>query len=202
MGIEVLVVQHGEKVRSPGDPGLTAKGRQQAATVATWLVEHHRDIDSIWASPLRRARETARPIAAVFGLEVRTEARLRERMNWDDATAIGLEEFLAEWRRASHDHSYQPMVGDSASEAAMRFIAALVDIEEQVGEGTVVVVAHGGVTVDTLRSLVGDEAVTRADPDLIDDGVPSCAITRLRVEDGRVTVGCYPSTSHLDVGDQ
>lgn len=91
MGIEVLLVQHGEKVGSPGDPGLTATGRQQAAAVAAWLATNRSDIESIWASPLRRARETAGPFAAALALDVQTDARLRERMNWDDEAAISLE---------------------------------------------------------------------------------------------------------------
>ena len=33
---------------------------------------------------MRRARETAEGIASVTGLEVRADARLRERLNWDD----------------------------------------------------------------------------------------------------------------------
>ena len=70
MGIEVLLIQHGEKVRSPGDPGLTATGRRQAAAVAAWLSTNSSDIESIWASPLRRARETAAPIAAALALDV------------------------------------------------------------------------------------------------------------------------------------
>ena len=130
MGIEVLLVQHGEKVRSPGDPGLTATGRQQAAAVAAWLSTNRSDIESIWASPLRRARETAGPIAAALELDVQTDARLRERMNWDDKATISLDRFLVEWQRASADRSYHPAIGDSRSDAAGRFLAALADIEE------------------------------------------------------------------------
>jgi hypothetical protein len=33
----VYLVQHGDKKRLPGDPGLTGKGRQQAAMTARWL---------------------------------------------------------------------------------------------------------------------------------------------------------------------
>ncbi|WP_198667622.1 histidine phosphatase family protein, partial [Glycomyces dulcitolivorans] len=33
----VFVVQHGEKERVPGDPGLTARGRAQAALAAERL---------------------------------------------------------------------------------------------------------------------------------------------------------------------
>jgi len=197
MGIEVLVVQHGEKVRSAGDPGLTEVGHRQAATVATWLAENRRDVDAIFASPLRRAQETAASIATALGLAVTTDVRFRERMNWDDDASIGLDEFLTQWQRATGDRSYQPQIGDSSINAAARFIDALVDLEQ--GEGDlVVVVAHGGVTVDALRTIAGDAPAGEVSADLIADGVPSCAITRLRVSRGTVTVIDYPSTAHLD----
>lgn len=197
MGIEVLIVQHGDKVRSAGDPGLTALGYQQAAKVASWLSENHQAVRSIWTSPLRRTRETAAPIAAAFQLDVQTDDRLRERMNWDDTT-VSLDQFFAEWQRASDDPSYRPTTGDSSNAAAERFIAALVDIEERVQDGVVIVVAHGGVTVDALRGLVGDDEVNGTSPDLIDNGVPCGAITELRVDDRVVSIVAYPSTEHLD----
>lgn len=108
MAIEVLVVQHADKVRAPGDPGLSDIGQRQAATVATWLSTNRPEIGSIWTSPLRRAQETAAPIAEAFGLAVQTDARLRERMNWEDEEVLDLDAFLAEWRRASENRSYQP----------------------------------------------------------------------------------------------
>jgi len=197
MGIEVLIVQHGEKVRSAGDPGLTAAGHQQAAKVAAWLADIHPGVRSIWASPLRRTRETAASIAAAFRLDVQTDDRLRERMNWDDTT-VSLDQFLAQWQRASDDPSYRPTTGDSSNAAAERFIAALVDIEERVQDGVVIVVAHGGVIVDTLRDLVGDDEVRGTNPNLIESGVPCGAITELRVDDRVVSIVGYPSTEHLD----
>jgi len=36
-----------------------------------------------------------------MALDAQTDARLRERMNWDDEAAISLEGFLVEWQRAS-----------------------------------------------------------------------------------------------------
>jgi broad specificity phosphatase PhoE len=50
MGVEILVVQHGEKVRSAGDPGLTDEGHEQAAVVAMWLAENRPDVEAIVAS--------------------------------------------------------------------------------------------------------------------------------------------------------
>lgn len=197
MGIEVLVVQHGEKLRSAGDPGLTPAVRQQAAMTAPWLSSTRSGIASIWTSPLLRARETAATIAAAIGLDAKTDVRFRERMNWDDAT-MSLDAFVAEWRRSTDNPSYRPMIGDSSSDAAKRFVAALIDIEQHTRQGMVVVVAHGGVTVDVLRAVDGDETVGATDPSLINNGVPCCAITTLRVVDGAVTVTQYPSTDHLD----
>ncbi len=202
MGIEVLVVQHGEKVRAAGDPGLTETGLRQATAVAAWLQKNSAEVSSVWSSPLKRAQQTAAPIAAAFGLAVQTDGRLRERMNWDDESEISLEAFLADWQRASEDRTYQPAVGDSSSAAAERFVAALVDIARTTREGVVVVVAHGGVTVDSLRALAGDASVNDAGFDLIDNGVPCGAITELRVDGGVVSVDAYPSTGHLDETSQ
>ena len=196
MGVEILVVQHGEKVRSAGDPGLTDEGHRQASVVAMWLAENHPEVEAIVASPLRRAQETADPIAAAFGLDLMTDARLRERMNWDDGSNIGLDEFLTEWQRATDDRSYQPAAGDSSIDAADRFITALADLERG-NAGVVVVVAHGGVTVDALRTIAGDDAVGEANADLISDGVPSCAITQLLISSGAISVVYFPSTEHL-----
>ena len=197
VGVEVLVVQHGEKVRAAGNPGLTDVGHRQAAAVARWIAANRGGIEAIVASPLRRTQETAGPIASALGLEFSTDPRVTERMNWDDNANIDLDEFLSEWEHATEDRSYQPAVGDSSINAAARFIDALVDLET-VHVGVVVVVAHGGVTVDALRTIAGDASVMNANADLLHGGVPSSAITRLHVNRGAVTVIDYPSTEHLD----
>ena len=77
----VYLVQHGDKERLPGDPGLTALGRQQATRTGRWM--SNCGVRALWTSPMRRARETADCIAAVTGLAVQPDARLRERLNWD-----------------------------------------------------------------------------------------------------------------------
>ncbi len=198
MGITVLIVQHGEKERTAGDPELTDLGQAQALRTAAYL-RRAQDVAAIWSSPLLRARQTAAPIGDAFSLGLLTDPRLRERMNWIDPTNGSLEDFLGEWERASLDRSYVPTVGDSSNEAARRFIEALVGIEQRCNDGeTVAVVAHGGVTVDMLRTVLGDVAVNEANPDLIPDGVPNCAITTLAVDDGRLSVAGLPNTRHLD----
>jgi broad specificity phosphatase PhoE len=68
----VYLVQHGDKERLPGDPGLTALGRQQAARTDRWL--SGRGVRALWTSPMRRARQTADCIAAVTGLAVQPDS--------------------------------------------------------------------------------------------------------------------------------
>src|SRR5215470_11660113 len=105
----IYLVQHGEKEPGPGDPGLTALGREQAALTARWF--RRAGLTAVYTSPLRRARQTAQPIAAAAGLAVQVDDRLRERMNWDGAEP--LDRFLAEWDRSTRDRDFVPGSGES-----------------------------------------------------------------------------------------
>lgn len=190
----ILVVQHGDKERTPGDPGLTDLGRTKAQATAEWL-SSAQEVTRVVASPMRRAVETARPIAAALRLDMTTDDRLRERMNWEGAEQT-LDEFLAEWHRASEDRSFEPQSGDSSEQAADRFLAALAELAETGDEGDIVVVAHGGVTVDAIRTVLGDGPLLSQQPELIAEGVPPCAITVFR-PDERQWIVEPPSTEHL-----
>ena len=98
----VYLVQHGEKQGLPGDPGLTAIGRQQATATGRWL--RGLGVHTLCTSPMRRARETAACIASVTGLTAQPDARLAERLNWDGS--MPLEAFLALWARTRHDRDF------------------------------------------------------------------------------------------------
>ncbi len=118
-------------------------------------------------------------------------------MNWHSESAIKLADFSREWQRGTDDRSYRPTVGDSSEDAAERFVAALIDIGRKYPSRTVIVVSHGGVTVDALRSVNGDAAVNAADPGLIENGVPCGAVTRFQVEGQAIKVVTHPSVDHL-----
>jgi len=71
--MELVIVRHAEPVRivdadGPADPPLTERGLLQAKAVAEWLGAEQ--IDALYSSPLRRAIQTAQPIAAACGLEM------------------------------------------------------------------------------------------------------------------------------------
>lgn len=198
MASRVVVVQHGEKVREPGDPGLTDRGRRQALTTAGFVADQFAPSE-VWASPLRRAVETAEPLAAALGCELRVDPRLRERMNWEGDQVQTLEEFLADWGRATDDRSFVPATGDSSDQAADRFIEAITEIvANHDSTRTVAIVAHGGVTVDTLRTIAGDAQVQQVRPDLVSNGVPCGSVTLLERTAGAWRVVSFPSDDHLE----
>lgn len=164
-------MQHGEKEACPGDPDLTARGRRQARRAAQMLALN--GIDAIHASPARRARQTAEIIAGGCGeLAVEVDERLRERMNWTGEQP--LPDFLAEWARATADRDYQPASGESSRRAGRRLVIYLDELCNI--PITVAAATHGGVTVDLLRTLLGDSALP---PALLHGGVPPGAVTTL-----------------------
>ena len=199
MPLRVVVVQHGEKERLPGDPGLTGLGHRQARVTAEWSGLGDAPV-GIWVSPMRRARETAAPIAEVLDIAVTVDPRLRERMNWDDPGTETIEAFLDDWRAATADRSHVPRSGDSSSQAAERFLEVLDDLAREHAAGTAIVVAHGGVTTDALRTLLGDDELRARAPSLLDDGVPCCALTTLESTGGGWRVASVAVTDHLADG--
>ena len=101
--MELLVIRHALPVRTenrgggPADPPLSEAGRRQAARLAAWLARER--IDALYASPMRRARETAEPLAAAQRLEILLEPDLVE-LDHRAALYIPLEELKREDRDA------------------------------------------------------------------------------------------------------
>jgi broad specificity phosphatase PhoE len=166
----IYVVQHGDKLRLAGDPGLTELGMRQAAITARWLQE--RGLRALYSSPSRRAQETAASIASATGLAVQLDARLQERLNWDGSQTF--DSFLADWDRSTRDRDFVLGNGESSRSTAERMLAFL---GGQIGRpGPVAAVSHGGATTDLLRTVLRDDVLP---PRLLDEGVPACAITTL-----------------------
>ncbi|MBR7838936.1 histidine phosphatase family protein [Actinospica durhamensis] len=176
----VHLIQHADKVRESGDPGITELGRRQAERAGEWA--RGAGLGRLYCSPLRRTRETAACVAAATGLEAVPDGRARERLNWDGPE--GFEVFHAEWARTVLDRGYVPALrGDSSVAAAERLLELIVEVARE--DTAAAIVTHGGVTADLLRTLLGDAGV---DPGLLRDGVPSCAVTTLQVSGPRISL--------------
>jgi broad specificity phosphatase PhoE len=159
--MDLVLVRHAEPVRTvagtvdgPADPGLTPLGFEQAQRLADWLA--HEAVDAVLSSPMRRARETAEPLAARLGLEVEIVEGLVEY----DATSddyIPMDEL-----QASGDPRWAAMVEgrweEFGADPAHVFKARVAQaVEEIIGEHAgrrVVAVCHGGVVNCALASIL------------------------------------------------
>ena len=159
--MELLLIRHALPLRvekrngTPADPPLSAEGARQAEWLAAWLGSER--VDAVYASPLRRARETADPIATAHRLAVRIEPGVAE---FDPLAAsyVPLEEIKAESREV-----WQGLVsggltaGIDVSLFRRTVAAALERIVAAHAGGRVAVVCHGGVVNAWAAHVLGLE---------------------------------------------
>ena len=77
--MKLYLVRHGEAAArwsQSRDPGLSERGRQQARSICERFREYAPM--SVVTSPLLRAQETAAPLAAMWGVDVRADDAYRE----------------------------------------------------------------------------------------------------------------------------
>ncbi|MDQ3145876.1 MAG: histidine phosphatase family protein, partial [Actinomycetota bacterium] len=125
------------------DPELSQEGHAQARRLADWLVGE--GIDTVFVSPMRRARETAAPLAEALGLEAVVDAELAE-FDRDAHFYIPIEELKA----AGDDRYLKMMKGETDGEVdpytfRQVVVVAIERIVESNPGATVAVVCHGGV---------------------------------------------------------
>lgn len=164
------LVRHGEStwnaaglVQGQLDPGLSAAGREQAGRCAG-LLAARRTPEAIYSSDLRRALETAAPIAEALGLPVFIEPCLRERSlgeaEGNPSALLGPRHSGIDGARVA-DADAAPEGGESVRQLYERAAACAARILASHG-GDVVFVCHGGVVRVLLAWLdgVGPEEMT------------------------------------------
>jgi len=160
----IYLVRHGEvhnpeKVLYGRLPGfrLSERGQKQAALVAEFLGNPKRDIVAIVASPLQRAQETAKPIAAEYGLTVQSDDRLIEASNKFEGSQVGANPkiLLNPKHWAKLHNPFKPSWGEPYSEQAERLMAVISDLREKYAGHDVVIVSHQSPIWTVRRALEG-----------------------------------------------
>jgi probable phosphoglycerate mutase len=166
--VDLLLIRHAEPVRivdadGPADPPLRERGQHQAELLGQWLATE--PLDSIWASPLRRARETAAAVAAHHGLEVMIDDELAEfdkeatsYIPYEELKATKDERFLAMAEGRLEDYDIDPAVFQAGVVAAIDRV-----IHANPGR-TVGVVCHGGVINAYLAHVLGIDKLLFFEP--------------------------------------
>ena len=193
--MELLIIRHGLPVRiddagGPADPELSELGHRQAQQLADWL--RHDTISAIYTSPMRRAVQTAAPLAHAFGHEPIVDEELAE-FDRNQHFYVPIEEL-----KAANDPRYQqimsgqPMEGEVDPFTFREVVTVAVEriIEANRG-GTVAIVCHGGVINAYASHVLGIEFPLFFQPHYT-------SVNRfLASSAGHRTVGSLNETGHL-----
>jgi len=176
----VYLVRHGatlmggeDRFAGEIDVPLSEIGREQARALGARLAAER--LDAAYASPLARARETARLVAESHGREVVLRAELREISHgrWEGRTRAEVEaNYPEEYARWEADpFTFAPEGGETGLAVTARALPALLEIVATHPEGQVLVVSHKATIRLLVSALLGFDA--RGYRDRLDQS-PAC----------------------------
>ncbi len=159
----VLLVRHGQTPTTgstlPGRaPGLhlSEVGQGQAQAAADRIAAL-KDVAAVYASPLERTRETAKPIAAARGLKVQVDRGLLE-ADFGDWTGAKLKDLmkLPEWQTVQrYPSGFRFPNGESFAEMQTRIVGALDKLVARHPGETIVAVSHADPIKAALAQALG-----------------------------------------------
>lgn len=167
------------------DVALTPRGLEQAAELAAW-VQRRTDggtrFDAVVSSTLSRAILTARPCAAVLGIEPRADARLVE-VDFGRGEGMTRAEMVGVFPEAVEAFLARPATsplpgGERGIDAVARARAALAELVAAHPDGTVLVVAHSTLTRILVASLLGTDVERYRD---LFPRLGNCHVTSLEI---------------------
>ena len=188
---EILLIRHAlPEPDGTKDPGLGAVGLAQARRLADWLDGER--IDAIYSSHLRRAIQTAEPIAAARGLAMTIDEGLREWISaapsYQQVEQLDHPERAAAWNEGRFEDFLPEHDADDLRANMIRTMRRI-GLDHQ-GE-RVVAASHGGASNTFLAAVVGSPKRFFFNP-----GYTS--ISRIQVHpDGRFVLMSINETAHV-----
>jgi probable phosphoglycerate mutase len=156
----VVLLRHGRtawnaerRFQGQADPPLDSVGRGQAYEVAPWIAALEPEL--LLTSDAVRAVQTAEPIAAITGLEVRPEPGLRERSlgHWEGLTRDEVRErYPDEYRDWIAGRDVSRRGGETRQQVADRALAAFASMPPVT---TAVLVTHSATAMALCAGLLG-----------------------------------------------
>ena len=134
------------------DAGLTPVGRKQSKALASWMKDSVPEVDAIYASTMKRARETASPVGLAYMADVIFDDRLRELTNNRiDHSALPPNELPTEYNNINpYNRPFFPIAAktyyaETWSHFRVRVGLFMEDLVNQHKGETILVITHGGV---------------------------------------------------------
>ena len=201
----ILAIRHGQtawnadgRIQGHTDIALDAHGAWQAQKLVQALADE--DLQALYSSDLARARQTAAPLAACRGLELRIDPGLRER-GFGEFEGLSFAQIEQRWpdeagRWRRRDPDFGARGGEVLRDFRDRVIDALTRLAQAHRGQSIALVTHGGVL-----DLLYREATRVALDAPRTWQVANASINRLlHSGEGLVLVG-WADVGHLDRAD-
>ena len=202
----VILIRHGQsqgnaegRFGGHTDTPLSPLGRRQAEATAKALAPEK--FDAIYASDLRRAIETATPLARRTGTTLETTEALRERsvgvmegLTFEEAAEQHPEQYQALLRR---DFDHVLLGGESYRQMLDRAAGKLDEVIEKHRGGQIAIFTHTGTICILILHLMGALDAPELKPVWI--ATANCGLSRFDLRsDGFVRVLAINDTRHLN----
>ena len=157
--MELILVRNGlpvrrEVVEGPADPELSVEGHDQSARLANYLATE--SIAAIYSSPMKRAFQTAEPLAVKTSLPISIVDDVAE---YD---RLSNEYIPIEELRAANDERWHKLVAggwqsdsDTLENFRHRVVSSLEQLISQHASQRIVVTCHGGVINQYIAHVLG-----------------------------------------------
>lgn len=199
--MRLFIIRHGQTDANAADllqghsqNPLNELGHQQAAMTAARLKDEK--IDHLYASDLKRARETARPISAACGLSINLTSKLRERAYGVFENRSPVELNKEREAQGFQKHDYRPQGGESYFDVKARaadFLTLL--FNRYHGDETIALVAHGGMNRMLLCCLLDLNII-----EAVEMKQNNCCVNIISLDHERqVKESVINCTAHLDL---
>lgn len=146
----------GAPANGRGSYGLTRDGRLQVASSLLKFLRRARDVrlDLVVSSPFLRARQSARIAGAIADVEIRTDARLRER-GFGPLELKSDAHYEAVWAEDRVSPSASSRGVESAASVFRRAMNVVGGIERRMTGKTLLLCTHGDVASVLICGLMG-----------------------------------------------
>jgi broad specificity phosphatase PhoE len=160
----IYLVRHGQtewnrelRFRGRADITLDENGRKQASAISDALTG--KGINAIYTSPLRRSIETARPVAAVFHLEIENHQGFID-INYGEWEGLAYDEVRQRYANLYREWEERPHLvkfpnGESLEEVRRRSVAAFMEVVEKNSGNSIIIIPHRVINKVLLCALLG-----------------------------------------------
>ncbi|EJR45708.1 histidine phosphatase family protein [Bacillus mycoides] len=162
---KIIVIRHCSATGQKRDAELTFAGKDQANTLAAFLLENQLQIDHIISSPFVRAIDSIRPYAIQANLSIEEDERLAERI----LSSVPMDDWMQKLESTFTNIDIAFSGGESTKQATDRAISLIQDVLK-LNHTTTLLVTHGNLLTLILkhfdRTIGFSEWRTLTNPDV------------------------------------